>query len=76
MENVHARGDPVPFQSRKSMKEEKTFHLLLLSRIFVPVCGKDGRTYVNEYDLKCKRAIKRCEGECPCKDTPRCRIPK
>ena len=55
---------------------ENTFHLLILSRIFAPVCGKDGRTYINEYDLKCKKAKKRCEGECPCKDRPRCRIPK
>ena len=76
MENVHARRDPVQFQSRKSIKEENTFHLLLLSRIFVPVCGKDGKTYSNQWELDCKDIEKQCEGECPCKDKPNCFIPK
>ena len=47
---------------------------ILILRIYNPMCGKDNKTYSNQWELDCKAVEKRCKGECPCKEE--CLIPK
>ena len=54
----------VVFQSKKGFLKHTHFDIF---RIYKPVCGKDGKTYSNKWELDCKEVEKKCEGECPCK---------
>ena len=58
---------------REDFKEHTQFNIF---RMYKPVCGNDGKTYSNQWELDCKGIEKQCEGECPCKDKPNCFIPK
>ena len=72
MENVHVKiHKDVVFQSKRGILKHTHFDLI---RIYKPVCGKDGKTYNNQWELDCKEGEKKCEGECPCKKE--CPIPK
>ena len=42
-------------------------------KILAPVCGRDGETYSNACEAKCKETKVECDGECPCKP---CLCPK
>ena len=70
--NVPAGGKPVTFQSRENVEE--SVYQSIFWRIFKPVCGMDGKTYINDHDLKCQKVDKNCDGDCPCKID--CMIPK
>ena len=41
----------------------------------MPVCGKDGKTYSNRWELDCNDVERKCDGVCPCDKEP-CPCPR